>query len=309
MGYADGHARGIRAADYPGERSEYATTAGSPSGPSSYPTTSSLDFEMWDMRIGMTFAELDSISLHDQMAEFTCAASLPGFRTCSVPLRGSPGRMDALVDSTDRVVELTFWTGVEALTSSLTSDGGRSYDMMMGLIEESSRLASEWRDITDPDTVFSQDRGWLEMFSAGKGRWSARILWQSTGQPSMIRIADADVTSAYGRALARGQAGAQAAAAPPDGAPGPERAIRSELRRLVEAQRAFRERSGGYADGLSALHFIPREGVLVEIGGARTAGWWARGWTEDGGECVVWEGVPPPRSGGFEGRAGEPVCS
>lgn len=265
-------------------------------------------FRMWDMRIGMPFTELDSISLHDQQARFTCARSLLGYRTCSVPLRGSPGRMDALVDSTGRVVELTFRTGLQNLTSNLTSDDGRSYDMLMGLVNESHRVVTEWRRVTDSDTVFSPEVGWTETWLAGEGRWRARVVWQGTRMPNVLSIADAEKAHAHALALATAESGggaARGASEPGDEALEP---VLGELRRLVEAQRTYRERTGQHADALAALHFIPREDVLVEIGGARAAGWWARGWSGDGTECVVWDGVPPPRTGGFDGREGEPVC-
>lgn len=262
-------------------------------------------FRMWDMRIGMPFTELDSISLHDQQARFTCARSLLGYRTCSVPLRGSPGRMDALVDSTGRVVELTFRTGVTTLASNITMDGGRSYDMLMGLINESMRLTSEWSEVTDSDTVFSPEVGWTETWL--EGRWKAQAVWQGTGQPNILSIADTEEAHAHALAVARAEAGG---GLPGGAGPGREtlEPVLGELRRLVEAQRVYRERTGGHADALSALHFIPREDVVVEIGAARTAGWWARGWSGEGTECLVWDGVPPPRPGGFEGQEGEPVC-
>lgn len=263
-------------------------------------------FRMWDMRVGMPFTELDSISLHDQQARFTCARSLLGYRTCSVPLRGSPGRMDALVDSTGRVVELTFQTGVGHLISNVQMDGGRSYDMLMGLYNRSQRLASEWRAVTESDTVFSREVGWTETWL--EGRWRAQAVWQGTGQPSVLSIADVEKAHEHALALATSESGG--GAAQPAGAPadGPLAPVLGELRRLAEAQRVYRERTGEHADALSALHFIPRQGIAMEIGAARPAGWWARGWSEDGTECLVWDGVPPPRPGGFEGQEGEPVC-
>jgi len=261
-------------------------------------------FEMWDMRIGMTFAELDSISAEGQQARFTCATSLLGYRACSVPLRGSSGRMDALLDSADLVVELTFWTGRDALTSNLLKDGGRSYDMLMGLIERTQGLAEEWREVTASDTVFAEEAGWTETWFAGEGRWKAQIVWYGTGQADMIGIADAEAAYAHALAVARREAGVGV-----EKASGAQDGIRGELLRLVEAQRAFRQRTGGHADRLGPLHFIPRGDVLMEIGAARPAGWWARGWAEGAGECEVWDGVPPPRPGGYQGQAGEPVCS
>jgi hypothetical protein len=261
---------------------------------------------MWDMRVGMSFAQLDSIAFHDQQAHYTCTSSLLGFRTCSVPLRGLPGRMDALVDSAGRVVELTFWTGSDQLVSSVLTDGGSSYRALQMLYQQSLRLAAAWRGVTASDTVYSEDVGWTETWL--EGPWIARIVWQGTGQPSMITTADAEESHAHALALAQAESGASRRG-PTVEASGSEEALRSELRRLVRAQRAFRERTGRHADGLASLHFVPREGILVEIVGARSAGWWARAWTGEGGECEVWDGVPPPREADFEGQAGEPACS
>ena len=265
-------------------------------------------FDLWDMQIGMPFAELEAISLDTQESAFTCVTSFGGFRSCSVPLTGTPGRMDALVDSTGRVVELTFTTGSDHLVSNVTGDDGSSYDMLLNLYRASTRLAAEWRDVTRSDTVYSEESGWIETWRAGEGRWMATIVWQGTGQPSVVRTADAWKTRAHEVDLAEAEDETDRATSSADEI-GPDQAVRDELRRLVQAQRAFRERNGRHADALSPLHFIPREDVLVEIGAARPAGWWARGWTIDGPECVVWDGVPPPASVDFRGRAGEPTCS
>lgn len=274
---------------------------------SSSSSSSPSPFPMWDMHVGMSFAALDSMSFHDQQARYTCARSVLGFRTCSVPLRGAPGRMDALVDSTDTVVELTFWTGSAHMVSNVTRDDGRSYYLLQELYNQSVGLTEGWREVTPSDTVYSDEVGWTETWTAG-GRWIAQVVWQGTGQPSMIRTADADEIHVHALAVARAESEPDGGA-PPAMASETERAAVGELKRLVQAQRAFRERSGRHADALAPLHFIPREGVFVEIGGARPAGWWARGWTEEGAECVVWDGVPPPGPDDFEGQAGEPVCT
>ncbi len=164
-------------------------------------------FDMWDMRIGMPFAELDDISAQSQGDRFTCSASAAGYRSCSVPLRDGAGRMEALLDGADRVVGLTFWTGAETLTSNLLTDGGESYDMLMGLINRTHRLASEWRAVTASDTVFSEDVGWTETWSAGEGRWIAQIIWRGTGQPDMIAVTDAEAAHAHALAEAREESG------------------------------------------------------------------------------------------------------
>lgn len=258
-------------------------------------------FEMWDMRVGMPMAELDSISFHDQSARFTCMRAPGGHRRCSVPLRGSPGRMDALVDSTDRVVELMFATGVDRQQGDLT--------MLVGLVEATQELVEAWDQVVEPVTTGTPLEGETDTWRAGEGRWSARIDWWATYQPLTVTVTDEQAMSAFHAVEATAALESQVRGASNDGDV-EDGSAQVELRRLVVAQRAYRARTGTYASDLGALHFIPDSGVVVQIGGTRSAGWWAEARTDEGRACVVWEGVPPPPEQGrvLGGAPGEPDC-
>lgn len=258
-------------------------------------------FELWDMRVGMPMVELDSISLHDQMASFTCVRAEGAYRRCSVPLRGARGRMDALVDTAGSVIELTFDTGAGL--------GGMDLGQTVGLIEATQELVKGWNRVVEPVTVGTPLEGQTDTWHAGNGRWTARIEWWDSFQPEVITVTDEEAMRAY-RSAAVTAAEESLFPAPAIAGSGDDEAARAELRRLVQAQRAYRATRGTYAADLAALHFIPRDEIVVEVGGARSAGWWGRARTPEGGECVVWEGVPPPpeQERMLAGDPGEPDC-
>lgn len=141
-------------------------------------------FALWDMYLGMPFAALDSISRHDQGRAFECIDAAPGYRLCAVPIRDTHGRMQAVLDSADRTIQLEYATGVQF------SEGDNH---TLANISGAAQLAwAEWTKVVPPDTTGALERHDLtETWRGGEaGRYTARMVWWGPSRPSLIAVDD-----------------------------------------------------------------------------------------------------------------------
>lgn len=251
---------------------------------------------LWDMRAGMPFERLDSIAKHDQRERFACVASYGTYRECWLEPRGAGGRMIAIVDSAQRVAQLTYHPDVPRLSGSPRQGGG--------LIIETETLRRAWarKAIVIADSANLDRRS--ERYVTKDRRWTAHIRWAGSIFPTEIGVADEQrakpfrmlAEAAFVDSVTRDAKRSLGEVAMQKSRDDQRTAfVEAELKRLVVAQDAHRARIKGFAANLTQLHFIPRRRINIEIAGATAGGWWARGGYEglSGFTCLVWDGAAP----------------
>lgn len=70
---------------------------------------------LWNIRPGMSLAQLDSVAFHNERKRHQCASAEAGFRRCTVATENIFGEMEAVVDTADRVVMITFRPDFESM--------------------------------------------------------------------------------------------------------------------------------------------------------------------------------------------------
>jgi hypothetical protein len=269
-------------------------------------------FKLWEMRAGMPFATLDSIALHGQKERFNCVDSYGSFRACSLQALGAFGMVEAIVDSADRAVVISF--------KPSTAQMAGYNDMIAGLQFEAREVRAGWNLITQghPDPQHRPPaRG--ENWMSEDGRWGASMVWGADGFVDEFRTYDAhavrawDVLAARARTDSLTRADAQALQVT-ESRTDPAvilNLVRMDLERLVDAQISYHDTKRDYADNTQQLNFASRPKIDITIGGADPFGWWARATHRSLPErgCTVWMGEAPNRPSGLGPRGGEPVCS
>lgn len=268
-------------------------------------------FHLWDMKAGMPFASLDSIALHDQKERYSCKDSHGSFRVCSIQTLGAFGVMQAIIDSTDRAVLISWFPASEIMSYN---------DMMAGLMFESQRVRSLWNRVATPfpDPKYRPPaRG--ENWTSEDQRWGAAMIYDRHGMVQEFRTFDQRAINKWDvlAGQARTDSIARAALTAVQVAPTTIDVnllvdlMHLELMRLVQAQKSFYTRQSDYARELKQLNFSPRPKIDITIGAANPAGWWARASHQSLSDqfCTVWMGQVPNRPGNLGPKDSEPSCS
>lgn len=271
-------------------------------------------YNLWDMRAGMSFEQLDSIAVHDQKERYSCVPTYGSYKACWITVHAVPGRMSAIIDSTDHVAIVGYHPDLPALSKDLTVGAS--------LVIEAHELEKRWNYVTpaksetDPVTLDKK-----QVWVSEDGLWTAKIDWSGSGFPAQLTTTDERRARAYRRLASEAQADsiiresrrslAEVAAGGDDGLIA---VVESELKRLASAQDLHRQQARRYAADLAQLHFIPKAEIELDIKGASPSGWWATGSHEKlpGRSCVLWVGAAPSGSATagvrLGGTPGTPEC-
>lgn len=268
-------------------------------------------FALWDMHAGMPFTQLDSIAVHDQQERFTCMATYGSYRQCTLTPRGVPGRMIAVIDSTDRVAIVSFHPDVLHMDMNTGA----------GLVLETEGLRRRWGRVSPASATNSADaRERTETWYSEDRKFSAQIRWANSSYPVELTTSDEKRARPYRKLQmtafadsiineSRSSLGGVA------GNADVLNRVKAELTRLLAAQDAHRARTHRFAATLEQLHFIPRDSIELAINGASDIGWWATGRHAAlrARACVIWEGAPPDTRNAQDVRLGgtakQPDCA
>jgi hypothetical protein len=280
-----------------------------------------------DLRAGLPYRALEDAARKESSQPPQCLPLWARARRCA--MRIEPGSLDAVVDSTGRIVRLTV-TADENILS------GRNVHGQLVLRDALHAMQAAWDSVVPPapdETDASPGgRNWRT------GRWGAAV-WRDpirlvSGAGRVVRT-DAELAislpdsfgvtdlPAYSlllqlrppKPVRRGPS--MMAVAPPPPAPTSEQLLalmRSDLRELTIMQETAFHNTGRYERTLDQLRVSPSGGVRVQLLSANDDGWsgTATHPSLPGWSCVVYAGIivdpPRTRAHGRRGAPGEIAC-
>ena len=135
-------------------------------------------FELWKMRAGMSFAEIDDREHEVSKRRFVCLPMADIGRLCQLHGRAMPGMLRIFVDADDRADVIQFWPA----------------DDNPNVRDEARRMAAQWTKVRPPLTAHAD--GEAEWATTSRWRsidkaWSATIQFSCRPQtPTVIEVAD-----------------------------------------------------------------------------------------------------------------------
>jgi hypothetical protein len=270
-------------------------------------------WRIWDMRAGMPFSTLNAQSVLNQHHAYTCTPLYAGANRCTVDVQNGRVTLTALVDSTGRVISLTFDRGPYGY-------GSRDDAARVVFLGEIARLKLAWDRIRpgrpDPDMLPAEGHGtrWLTR----DGRWLAKLEYVGTDaapmrivvqdEPAARRWEESDpalLTSLYVAGLAwRLPRASRTTALVPAVDSAPARilvGLQADLQSMILAQEVFFAENNRYANVATELRLRFSDGAEIAI--APLDGGWSAVATHPlapGRGCAVWSGygVQPPTTPG-----------